>query len=680
MTKKKSQKNTEETLTLTVTDCGSQGDLIARAPDGKTKYYVAGSRRLKLDIGDEFVGTAYKNSGEMWVKPLAKTKSAAPQEVETLYGIVDKRGDRYFLKAAEKNRRMDYLLTGVNKAKDGDYVRVELIGSGRFKEARVVKNFGPFDLNKATATLVLEKYDIPYLWNGKVEKELHKLPSFNIKARADLTDVPLVTIDGDDSRDFDDAVWAEETAVGFNLIVAIADVCFYVRSGTELDREAYNRGNSVYLPNMVVPMLPEKLSNDLCSLMPEKPRAAIACFLSIDKEGRIVSYDFARAVIRSVARLTYAQVQKAVDGEKSAFLNKVITPIYAAYQALSKERVRRGALELETSEVKIKVDKNGRVLSVCPEEHLESHKIIEEFMVAANNAAALALEKAKVPAMFRIHDRPREEKLEEIKPLLESLDMSLPDVPALLPQHFNKLIAACEKKGYAAGISELVLRMQCQAQYSPKNIGHFGLGLKDYVHFTSPIRRYADLLVHRALVKAYGWDEGGELPEGITAAEFEEEGVHLCDTERRAVNAERDMTARFLSAYLEPAVGEEFDVEISGMSTAGLFVRLAAAGAEGLIPLGSLPNDEYELKSGNMVLEGKRSGLEFSFGEKLKARLLEASPITGGLIFKYIDAESGEAYDEKSGSRRRPERKTGAGKKPTGKAKKKSKGKKKCAK
>lgn len=678
MAKKKSRKITEKTLTLTVTDCGSQGDLIAKTHSGKEKFFIAGNRRLKLDIGDEFVGTVYKNSGEMWVKPIAKTKSAAPQEVESLYGIVDKRGDRYFLKASEKNRRTDYLLTGVNRAKDGDYVRVELIGSGRFKEARVVKIFGPFDLNKATATLVLEKYDIPYLWNGKIEKELDKLPSFNIKARADLTNVPLVTIDGDDSKDFDDAVWAEETAVGFNLIVAIADVCFYVRPGTELDREAYKRGNSVYLPNMVVPMLPEKLSNDLCSLMPEKTRAAIACFLSISKDGKIVSYDFARAVIRSAARLTYNQVQKAIDGEKSAFLNKVITPIYAAYKALGKERTRRGALELETSEIKIRVDKNGKVLSVCPEKQLESHKIIEEFMVAANNAAALALEKAKVPAMFRVHDRPHEEKLDEIKPLLENLEMSLPDIPALRPQHFNKLIAACEKKGYAAGISELVLRMQCQAQYSPKNIGHFGLGLKDYVHFTSPIRRYADLLIHRALVKAYGWDEGGALPDDITAAEFEEKGLHLCDTERRAVNAERDMTARFLSAYLEPAVGEEFDVEISGLSTAGIFVRLSGIGAEGLIPMGSLPADNYEIKAGNMVLEGKRSGLEFAFGEKLRARLLEASPITGGLIFKYIDADDGETYDEKSGSRNHSAGKLNPAKSSL--SGKKTKGKKKCAK
>ncbi len=648
MTKSKNKKNTEETLVLTVTDCGSQGDLIARAPKIKGRIYVASSRRLKLEIGDEFVGKVYKNAGEYRVKPLVRTKSAAPAATETVYGIVDKRGDRYYLKSSEKSQRADYLLTLPNKAKNGDYVRVELSGNGRFKEAAVVKNFGPFDLNKATATLVLDKHDIPYRWNGKIEKELEALPVFDKSRRVDLTQVPLVTIDGDDSKDFDDAVWAEETAVGFNLIVAIADVCFYVRPGSALDKEAYARGNSVYLPNMTVPMLPEKLSNDLCSLMPNNLRPAIVCFLSIDKEGRTTSYDFARAVIRSAARLTYNQVQKAIDGEKSAFLNKVITPIYAAYQALKKERGRRGALNLETAELKIKVDKNGRVLSVAEEEHLESHQVIEEFMVAANNAAALALEKAEVPTMFRVHDKPREEKTEEMKPLLSELNMKLPDAPALKPEHFNRLIAACERRGYAAGISEMVLRMQCQAQYSPKNIGHFGLGLKDYVHFTSPIRRYADLLIHRALVLAFGWDEGGALPDGVSEAGFEAAAVHLCETERKAVSAERDLTARFLSSYLEPAVGQEFDVTVSGISTAGLFVRLVSVGAEGLIPMGSLPADDYELKAGNLKLEGRRSGLEFSFGEKMRARLLEASPITGGLIFKYVDAEDGEAYVEKN--------------------------------
>ena len=680
MTKKKSSKNCEKTLTLTVTGCGSHGDLIALPHKGKEKFYVVGSRRLKLDIGDEFVGTVYKNSGEMWVKPIAKTKNAAPQNVEVLYGIVDKRGSRYFLKASEKNQHADYLLTDINKAKNGDYVRVELIGNGRFKEANVVKNFGPFDLNKATATLVLEKYDIPYLWNKKIEKEINNLPCFKTDARVDLTNVPLVTIDGDDSKDFDDAIWAEETAVGFNLIVAIADVCFYVQAGTEIDREAYKRGNSVYLPNMVVPMLPEKLSNDLCSLMPEKRRAAIVCFLSIDKNGRMISYDFARAIIRSAARLTYNQVQKVIDGEKTAFLNKIITPIYAAYKALSKERCRRGALELETDEIKIKVDKNAKVLSVCAEKTLESHKIIEEFMVIANNAAALALKKSKLPIMFRIHDCPREEKLEEIKPLLEGLQMSLPDAPALKPYHFNKLIEACKKEGYSAGIAEMVLRMQCQAQYSPRNIGHFGLGLSDYVHFTSPIRRYADLLIHRALVKAYGWQEGGALTDDMTVSKFEEKATHLSDTERRAVNAERDITARFISAYLEPAVGEIFDVEISGISTVGIFVRLSAMGAEGLIPMGSLPNDNYDLKTGNMLLEGQRIGLTFSLGEVIKARLLDASPITGGLIFKYIDDEDGEEYAEKSGGKHILMRRDKSNKKSLIKIKKKLKGKKKCVK
>ncbi len=654
MTKKsKNKNNTQETQLISIVDYGSQGDWIAKSSKLKAKIYVVPQRKLKLEIGDEFIAKVYKNAGEYWAKPLAKTKSRQTVAIETVYGIVDKRGDRYYLKSSEKNGRMDYLLTQANKAKSGDYVRAELRGNECFREAVIVKNFGPFDLNKATATLILDKYDIPYLWSDKILKELSFLPAFDKSKRVDLTDVPLVTIDGDDSKDFDDAVWAEETPFGFNLIVAIADVCFYVRPGTILDKEALRRGNSVYLPNMTVPMLPEKLSNDLCSLMPNQPRAAVVCFLSINKKGKITGFQFERAVIRSVARLTYKEVQKNIDGEnKTAFLTEIVAPLYAAYSALKKERTRRGALNLETTELKIKVDKKGKVLSVGKEERLESHQIIEEFMVAANNAAALALEKAKVPTMFRVHDKPKEEKMKEMKPLLKELGMQLPEISALKPQHFNKLIELCTQKGYSAGISDMILRMQCQAQYSPKNIGHFGLGLKDYVHFTSPIRRYADLLVHRALVKAFGWEEGGALEDNVGEKEFENIGIHLCETERNAVSAERDLTARFLSSFLEPAIGQEFDAVVSGISAAGIFVRLDTFGAEGLIPMRLLPNDRYEIKSSGMILQGRYTTLELCLGEKLKVRLLEASPITGGLIFMYIDKDNSKTFGEENSLRK----------------------------
>ena len=624
------------------------GELLARLKGRKEPLLVLENKRIKppLGEGDEFVGKLSNYGDLWWVRPTARVKTALT-ESEKIYGIIEKRDGKIYLKPAEKNARMDYLLEKCGKVKNGDFVSVELSGERKFKQARVIKNFGPFDLNKATASLVLEKYEIPYEFSAQAMQELNRLPKFDFNSRLDLTGVDLVTIDGDDSKDFDDAVWAQKTPLGFNLIVAIADVAFYVRPGSALDREAYSRGNSVYLPNMVVPMLPEKLSNNLCSLMPQKPRAAIACLMTIDKAGKLLTFEFKRAVIKSAARLTYRQVQDAIDGHLPQ-LDKFVAPLYEAYLALAKARKGRGALELSTVEIKIKVDKDGQIKSIAPEENLVSNQLIEEFMVAANNAAALTLEKSKQPIMFRVHDLPPEEKLADMKGLLESFKMRLPDRPALKPEHFNKLIAKCEKEGEQQGISELVLRMQSQAQYSPKNIGHFGLGLKDYVHFTSPIRRYADLLIHRALIAALGLPEGGGL-EKNAVGKFEEIAKHINETERRAVNAERDLVARCVSAYLQPALGQMFEVSVSGVSSAGVFVRVNSLGAEGLIPLSSLPDDDYVLENGNTSLVGEFGGRTFDFGDVIKAKLLEASPITGGLIFKYIDPEEGENYYVKGG-------------------------------
>ena len=637
------------------------GDLLARAKGQNEPLLVLENRKIKppLGEGDEFVGKVSNYGSLWWVKPTARTKTAFG-ECEKIYGIIEKRDGKIYLKSSEKNTRTDYLLEKCGKVKDGDFVRVELSGERRFKQARVVKNFGTFDLNKATAPLILDKYEIPYEFDDKITQELAALPKMKTAERLDLTGVGLVTIDGDDSKDFDDAVWAEKTALGFNLIVAIADVSFYVRPETALDREARRRGNSVYLPNMVVPMLPEKLSNNLCSLMPNKSRAALVCLMSIDNNGKLTGFEFKRAVIRSAARLTYKQAQAAIDG-KMPELEKYVNPLYQAYLALDKARKKRGALEIETTELKINVDKNGQVKSIVPAENLVANRLIEEFMVAANNAAALTLEKFKLPIMFRVHDRPPEEKMADMEELLQSFEMKLPEWTALKPEHFNKLIDKCQRSGEQQGISDLVLRMQAQAQYSPKNIGHFGLGLKDYVHFTSPIRRYADLLIHRALVGALHLPEGGEFESGA-AKKFEDIAKHLCETERKAVNAERDLTARFVSAYLQPAIGQEFEVSVSGISTAGVFVRVDSLGAEGLIPLSSLPDDDYVLELGNTKLWGKFTNREFSFGDVLKAKLLEASPINGGLIFKYIDPEEGEEYYAKKGYRPKPaEKKKSAG-------------------
>lgn len=656
---KAEKKELPESCVLEISGVSDFGDYTAVTSEPSDNplnipIYVAENKRLKpaLGMGDKFLAHLSKRKDCYMAKPIMRLGNPnIPDEI--IYGIVEKKEGKFYLKPAEKKDYMSYLLENDASFKEGDFVKVALGGSRRFKQARVIKSYGAFALQKAASLLVLDKYDIPHEFPKEVIKETHNLPTFNKSLREDLTNIPLVTIDGDDAKDFDDAVYAMPTPDGFLLIVAIADVSFYVRPFSALDKEAYKRGNSVYLPDRVVPMLPEILCNDLCSLRPKEERAAIACFIDIDKQGNIIQYDFKRAVIKSAARLTYKEVQNALEGKKSANIKEVyvktIEPVYRAYLALRMAREKRGALNLESNEYKIRFNDKGEVVAIEKEENLEANKMIEEFMIAANICAAKALGRSKLPTMYRVHEKPLEEKLKEIEPLLHNLHLKLPDINALKPEHFNKILALCSDGGYNAGVGELILRLQCQAKYSPHNLGHFGLGLSDYAHFTSPIRRYADLLVHRALVKAYKMPKGGELEESASVKTFEETGEHLCVTERRAANAEREMTARYVSDYLLPMIGADFEVKVSGVSAAGVFVEIESIGAEGLIPMSSLPTDMYVLDEGNMSLTGQRYGLSFRFGQKLQARLLEASPITGGLIFKYIDPEEGISYVEKGG-------------------------------
>lgn len=656
---KEQDKILPESCLLEISGTSKYGDYMATTVDAKDnpqnlKIYVLDNKRIKpaLAVGDKFIGKLLLKKEACFAKPIARTAKVDEQE-ETIYGIIEKRDGKYYLKPSEKNNYMVYLLDNIGKAKDGDFVKVSLSGARRFKEARIAKNFGPFDLNKATASLVLEKYDIPYEFPESVIKESNNLQDFIKSDREDLTQIPLVTIDGEDAKDFDDAIYAKKTEDGFLLIVAIADVAFYVKDHSELDKEAYKRGNSVYLPNMVVPMLPEALCNGLCSLRPKELRAAVACFINIDNNGNIQKYDFKRSVIKSNARLTYNEVQDALNGKKSdniaPVFNKVVQPVFEAYEALNKARIKRGALNLETIELNVKVNKEGAVVAIEKEEHFISHQIVEEFMIAANICAAKTLGAHKLPTMYRVHEKPLEDKLKDIQPLLHNLGLKLPDAPSLKPEHLNKVLELCSQAGYNQGVSDLILRLQCQAKYSPLNTGHFGLGLTDYAHFTSPIRRYADLLIHRALIKAYKMPEGGALAEDASTKAFEDIGEHLCVTERKAVNAERDIVARFVSAYLAPSIGNIFDVKVSGVSTAGVFVRIESLGAEGLIPMSSLPTDNYLIPNGNLELMGETSGLILKFGDKLQAKLMEASPITGGLIFKYVDPTDGVDYLEKGG-------------------------------
>ncbi len=565
----------------------------------------------------------------------SKRKSKEPiKENNEIFGTVFRQNNLCWVTPCDKDRR-PYLLGAVKNLHNNDLVEIEPENGSITPKASLIKNYGQFSVGLLSEILIARRYKIPDIFSQDILKECKNFEDFDKVPRTDLTNLPFVTIDGDDSRDFDDAVYACRHNNGFSLIVAIADVAFYVRPDSKLDSEAYKRGNSVYLPQKVIPMLPEILSNNLCSLNPKVRRPVIACFMEIDRHGTLQSYRFERAVIKSAARLTYKEVEAAIGGHYSNTAKKVfskaIQPLYEAYHALAENRLKRGALDIESDEIKIKFSTNGDIVGIEKQQNLTANKLIEEFMIAANVAAARFLSESKLPTMYRIHDKPPEEKLTAIKPLLASLKMKLPPYPALRPCHFNKILEICRKKNIA-GIDNLILRLQCQAEYSPHNCGHFGLNLKQYVHFTSPIRRYADLLIHRAILNACNQQKEGVL--SIKA--MEQTAEHLCVTERTAAMAEREITSHYISLYLSPLTGVEFDLKISGLSNAGIFVRLEDIGAEGLIPMRTLPRDYYQLLDSDTCLRGVETKLKFRLGDKICAKLLEAAPISGGLIFSWL--------------------------------------------
>jgi ribonuclease R len=444
-----------------------------------------------------------------------------------------------------------------------------------------------------------------------------------------------VTIDGSDARDFDDAVWAEpdgdpQNPAGWHLVVAIADVAHYVAPGSALDREAVLRGNSVYFPDRVVPMLPEALSNGLCSLKPDEDRACLAAHLWIDAEGRKQRHRFERAIMRSAARLTYEQVQEARDGGAGLPLAKDrLDALYRAFAALDRARMARGALELDLTEYRVLLDKAGTPTAIEPRKRLDSHKLIEEFMILANVAAAEELEARRRPSLYRVHDTPDPERLDALRRALS--DLGVPGVglakgQVVRPALLNRVLTGVAGRPEAPVVNDLVLRAQAQAVYSPANIGHFGLALPRYAHFTSPIRRYADLLVHRAL-----------LDEPQPAERLEATGKHVSATERRATAAERAALDRYRARLFGNRIGELFAGRVSGVQRFGLFVTLIDSGTDGLLPIACLPPDFYRFDRDRMKLTGRHSRRSFGLGDALSVRLAEADPLGGRLVFRLDD-------------------------------------------
>ncbi len=543
-------------------------------------------------------------------------------------------------------------------ARDGELVEAEQAGpKGRLglPKARIVARLGDPSSPKAVSLIAIHQHGIPDQFPDAVIAEADACTPAGLAGREDMRDLPFITIDPVDARDHDDACMARPdddpgNPGGHVVWVSIADVAAYVRPGSALDNEARNRGNSTYFPDRVVPMLPDRLSGDLCSLHEGVARASIVVRMVLDGSGNKIAHRFHRAMMHSVASLNYHEVQDAIDGnpnDKTApLLEPVLKPLYGAYAALVKARARRQPLNLDLPERRIVLGEDGKVTSVNFRERLEAHKLIEEFMVLANVAAAETLVAKRTPLLFRVHEEPSPEKLETLREIAMAAGLPLAKGQVLQTRHLNQLLNAAAGTDDAELINMATLRSMTQAYYSPDNLGHFGLALKKYAHFTSPIRRYADLIVHRALISAHGWGEDGLSEADI--ARLEDTAQHISDTERRSMIAERDTNDRYLAAYLSERVGNEFAGRISGIARFGAFVRLDETGADGLIPVRTLGREYFRFDAEAGTLTGTDTGLSIGIGQRVTVRLAEATPVTGGLELELL------AIDDKALPRAHP--------------------------
>ena len=564
-------------------------------------------------------------------------------------------------------------------AKDGELVEAEQAGpKGRMglPRARVIDRLGDPSAPKAVSLIAIHQHGIPDAFPDDVIEQADAAKPIGLKGREDLRDMPLITIDPSDARDHDDACYAHadedpKNQGGHVVWVAIADVAAYVTPGSALDREARKRGNSTYFPDRVVPMLPDRLSGDLCSLHEGVPRACIAVRMVLDAQGRKISHSFHRGLMRSLASLHYEEVQDAIDGRPNErtgpLLDPVLKPLYAAYAALQDARAVRQPLDLDLPERRIELDPDGTVKSVNFKDRLDAHKLIEEFMVLANVAAAETLLEKKTPLLFRIHEEPSVAKLDALRETVQAAGYNLAKGQVLHTKHLNKLLNDAAGTDDAELINISTLRSMTQAYYGPAHIGHFGLALRSYAHFTSPIRRYADLIVHRALISAHGWGKDGLSQ--LDIEDIEQTGAHISDTERRSMTAERDTTDRYLAAYLSERVGNEFSGRISGIARFGAFVKLDETGADGLLPMRSLGREYFHFDAEAGTLMGADTGLMISVGQRVTVRLTEAVPVTGGIALELLTLE-GKALPQGGRGGRGPAGRTNPKRKAT-KAKRK---------
>jgi ribonuclease R len=608
-----------------------------RSPSGRH----AGARATVAGVGDRVLARIEK-SGEGFS---AKVMKRLEKRREAVLGVVREGPDGMRLVPAVKKQDEILLDLAGTGAKPGDLVEAEAGRASRFGPARgrVTRVIGSMLSEKAASAIAIHLLDIPHVFPQAALDEARTTKDFAIggKAHEDWRDLPLVTIDPADAKDHDDAIHGKpdpEVPGGHIVTVAIADVSFHVPPGSAMDVEARKRGNSVYFPDQVVPMLPERISNDLCSLRENQVRPALAVRMWFSPEGRKVRHEFHRIAMRSHARLSYPQAQAAIDGnadDKTApILETVLKPLWESWRCLHRGREAREPLELDLPERKILLKEDGTVDRVIVPPRLDAHRLVEEFMIQANVSAAETLESRRQRLVYRIHDAPTLSKLESLREFLRSMNLSLAKAGAMRAAHFNRVLEQAAKGEREELVSQVVLRSQSQAEYSPANIGHFGLNLARYAHFTSPIRRYADLIVHRALVSALALGPGGLPREQEEQLEAIAEEISMA--ERRAVQAERDTVDRLIAQHLSERIGERFDGRVTGVTKAGLFVTLSGTGADGFIPISMIGDEYYVYDEANHALTGSAGGLSYQLGQVVEVRLAEAAPVSGALRFEMM--------------------------------------------
>lgn len=616
------------------------------------------SRRSAIGVGDRILART-EERGEGWrAYPM---KKLAQSEAQMLGMVTQDHKERYWLKSVDKKVRYDTLISDLGDAQKGDLVLADIVKHRAQSSAKISDVLGDPFSGRTVSQIAIHKFDIPYNFPEAVEEEAQKALKLDIidDNRDDLRHLPIIAIDPRDARDYDDALWAQadddpSNEGGFKAIIAIADVSHYVRPNSALDIEAQKRGNSVYFPDLVVPMLPHSLSSDKCSLKAGEDRAALTCQIIIDRNGKVTSWGFTRATIRISANIAYEDAQAAIDGtlEKGhaayEHIEDSLRPLWACWTLLTKARKAREPLTLDLPERRINIDERGAVTGVAVRERLDAHMLVEDFMISANVAAAKALESKKADLIYRVHETPAREKLIALKDFLKTYEMPFAMGQVITPSIFNTLLGKIDDEEIKPQIMQQVLRSQTQAYYSPKNGSHFGLALTSYAHFTSPIRRYADLIVHRALVGAFGLEVSAPKDKDLmdnsslsaeTAKKLTDISEAISRTERRAMEAERETTDRYVAAYLATKLGEIMKARITGVQNFGFFATLIDFGGDGLVPISALHDDYYHYDEASQSLTGERHGQQYRTGIVLDLRIAEANPVSGALKFELVDGD-----------------------------------------